>query len=58
MNKRLFVVALIILSTVGLTFAQITSEGRINGKVLDKQGNPLPGVNIEAVSPRLIGKVL
>jgi hypothetical protein len=58
MNKRLFVVALIILSTAGLTFAQLTPIGRINGKVVDQQGNPLPGVNVEAVSPRLIGKAV
>ncbi len=57
MNKKLFVLALIIcLSTVGLTFAQLTPEGRINGKVLDKQGAPLPGVNVAAVSPKLVGK--
>ena len=58
MNKRLFVIALIILSTAGLTFAQLTPIGRINGKVVDQQGNPLPGVNVEAVSPRLIGKAV
>ena len=58
MNKRLFILALIILSTVGLTFAQLTPEGRINGRVVDKQGAPLPGVGVEAVSPKLIGKAV
>lgn len=59
MNKRIWVLVLIAcLSTVGLTFAQITQEGRINGKVVDKQGAPLPGVSVEAVSPKLIGKAV
>jgi len=58
MNKRLFVVALIILSTAGLTFAQLTPTARINGRVVDEQGSPLPGVNIEATSPRLIGNAV
>ena len=58
MNKRLFVVALIILSTAGLMFAQLTPIGRINGKVVDQQGSPLPGVTVEADSPRLIGKAV
>ncbi|HMA53384.1 MAG TPA: carboxypeptidase regulatory-like domain-containing protein, partial [Acidobacteriota bacterium] len=58
MKKKLFVIALIILSTAGLTFAQLTPEGRINGKVVDKQGAPLPGVNVEATSPRLIGRAV
>ena len=56
MKKRLFIIALIVLTTAGLTFAQLTPEGRINGRIVDQQGNPLPGVNVEAVSPRLIGK--
>jgi len=42
----------------GLAFAQLTPEGRINGKVVDVQGNPLPGVSVEAASPRLIGKAV
>ena len=57
MKKRLFVFVLIAcLSMAGLTFAQLTPTGRINGKVADAQGNPLPGVSVEAASPRLIGK--
>ncbi len=31
MKKRLFIIALIVLTTAGLTFAQLTPEGRING---------------------------
>ena len=57
MNKRLFVLLLIVcLSTAGLAFAQLTPTARINGRVVDQQGSPLPGVNVEATSPRLIGK--
>jgi len=37
-------------------FAQIMPEGRITGKVVDDQGSPLPGVTIEATSPKLVGK--
>ena len=56
MSKRLLTFVLIVcLSTVGLAYAQLTPEGRINGKVVDQQGNPLPGVNVVASSPRLIG---
>jgi len=44
------------LAMAGLAFAQLTPTGRINGRVVDAQGNPLPGVNVEATSPRLIGK--
>ncbi len=59
MSKRLFVLVLIMcLSTVGLTFAQLTPTARINGKVVDQQGNPLPGVNVEATSPKLIGQAV
>ena len=59
MSKRLLVCLFIIcMATVGLTFAQIVPEGRINGRVADAQGNPLPGVNVEAISPKLIGKAV
>jgi hypothetical protein len=40
----------------GTALAQLTPEGRIIGKVADDQGSPLPGVNVEATSPRLVGK--
>jgi len=58
MNKRLFVLVLIVLSTAGLALAQVVPQGRIAGKVVDQQGSPLPGVNVEAVSPKLIGKAV
>ena len=59
MKKRLFVLVLIVsLAAAGTAFAQLTPEGRINGKVVDLQGNPLPGVSVEATSPRLVGKAV
>jgi len=59
MKKRLFILIVVLcLSIAGLSFAQLTPEGRINGRIVDQQGNPLPGVNVEAVSPRLIGKAI
>ncbi|MCX8160899.1 MAG: TonB-dependent receptor [Candidatus Saccharicenans sp.] len=45
-----------LLMTVGSTFAQINPEGMITGRVSDDQGSPLPGVNVEATSPKLVGK--
>ena len=57
MKQRLFVLLLIIcVSTAGMAFAQLTPEGKINGRVVDNQGVALPGVNVEATSPRLVGK--
>src|SRR5512143_3051917 len=59
MSKRLLIYAFVACLTMsGLIYAQIVPEGRINGRVADVQGNPLPGVNVEAVSPKLIGKAL
>jgi len=59
MNTKAFILVLIAcVAAAGLAFAQLTPEGRINGKVVDAQGNPLPGVSVEAVSPRLVGKAV
>ena len=38
----------------GTAFAQAPT-GKIIGKVMDDQNVPLPGVNVEATSPRLVG---
>jgi len=57
MKKRLFFLFLIVcLSTAGMAFAQVTPEGKIAGKVIDNQGVALPGVTVEATSPKLVGK--
>ncbi|MCX6573432.1 MAG: carboxypeptidase regulatory-like domain-containing protein, partial [Candidatus Aminicenantes bacterium] len=59
MSKKLFFILLVVcLAAVGPAFAQLTPEGRINGKVVDNQGNPLPGVSVSAASPKLIGKAV
>lgn len=53
-RNLLFCVLGVILITSSL-FAQIPTKGSIFGTVLDEEGNALPGVSIEATSPRLIG---
>ena len=55
-KKLIFLFLIVCLSTAGTAFAQLTPEGRIIGKVMDDQGNPLPGVTVEATSPKLVGK--
>ena len=57
-KKLLFILLIVCLAAVGPAFAQLTPEGRINGKVVDNQGNPLPGVSVAAASPKLIGKAV
>ena len=53
--RNLFLSVLgIILITAGL-FGQIPTKGNIMGTVTDEEGNPLPGVTVEATSPRLMG---
>ncbi len=54
MKKGLIFVFLIL--PLSLALAQITPEGKIVGRVVDDQGNPLPGVTVEATSPKLVGK--
>jgi hypothetical protein len=39
----------------GVLSAQAPTAGRITGTVKDEQGDPLPGVSVEAKSPRLVG---
>lgn len=57
MKKKILVFMLALVLIAGSTaFAQIMPEGMITGKVVDDQGNPLPGVTVEAASPKLVGK--
>ncbi len=57
MKKKLsFLMLIVFVTAAGTAFAQSTPEGRINGKVVDNQGSPLPGVTVQATSPKLIGK--
>ncbi len=54
MSKKALIFAfLAFFATVGFVAAQ---EGKITGKVVDDQGNALPGVTVEAISPKLVGK--
>ena len=58
-KNKLCVTAIILiiflLSGISLS-AQIMPEGKITGRVVDEQGTPLPGVTVEATSPKLVGK--
>ncbi len=58
--KKIFIAAFIVFLSLGLVagsaFAQLTPTGRITGKVVDNQGNALPGVTVEATNPKLVGK--
>lgn len=53
--KWLCVFAVAALLLAGVLSAQAPTAGRITGTVQDDQGNPLPGVSVEAKSPRLVG---
>jgi len=53
--KRVFVF-LIALALMGTYLSAQMPTGKIFGTVTDEQGTPLPGVVIEATSPRLVGK--
>lgn len=48
-----FLIVLILLS--GLALAQSKETGAVQGKVSDEAGAPLPGVNVIATSPNLMG---
>lgn len=55
--KRIFLTALGVILVSGLLSAQgTTPTGKIYGTVTDEDGNPLPGVAVEATSPKLIGR--
>jgi hypothetical protein len=49
------VLAAVLLLTCGAAVAQVPT-GRIVGRVVDDQGQALPGVGVVAESPRLVGK--
>ena len=55
MSKR-FIIAILALFMAGVAFAQLVPTSQMSGKVVDNTGAPLPGVSVEATSPRLVGK--
>ena len=55
MSKK-FVIAILALFIAGTAFGQQVATSKMEGKVLDSTGAPLPGVSIEATSPKLVGK--
>ncbi|HRD01844.1 MAG TPA: carboxypeptidase regulatory-like domain-containing protein [Candidatus Saccharicenans sp.] len=56
-KKRILFLGFLLLFLSSFALAQITQQsGRFEGRVTDDQGNPLPGVAVEATSPRLVGK--
>ncbi len=60
MNKKFFslLAALIIFGLVsGMSYAQSGTTGSIEGKIIDEEGNPLPGAQVKVSSPDLIGGV-
>ena len=57
MSKRI-VIAILALFMAGVAFAQLVPTAKMEGKVADSTGAPLPGVSVEATSPRLVGKAM
>jgi len=55
MSKRL-IIAILALFMAGTAFAQLVPTSKMEGKVVDETGAPLPGVSVEATSPKLVGK--
>ena len=55
-KKRLLLVGFLLVFASSLALAQAPPSGRFQGKVTDDQGNPLPGVTVEATGPKLLGK--
>jgi hypothetical protein len=55
MSKRI-VIAILALFMAGIAFAQMTPTSKMEGRVLDSSGAPLPGVSVEAKSPKMVGK--
>jgi hypothetical protein len=54
--KRLAIFAIFALLLASAGFAQMVPTSKIEGRVIDAQLAPLPGVSVEATSPKLVGK--
>ena len=55
MSKRV-VIAILALFMAGVAFAQLVPTAKMEGRIVDSTGAPLPGVSVEATSPKLVGK--
>jgi len=56
-KKRFLLAGFMLVFLASLAMAQVTQQsGRFEGRVADDQGNPLPGVAVQATSPKLVGK--
>jgi hypothetical protein len=53
--RSIATIAAAALLLAGVLSAQAPTAGRITGTIHDDQGSPLPGVSVEAKSPRLVG---
>ena len=53
--RKLFLFVLAFVFLAGLSFAQSSSTGAIEGKIIDEEGAPLPGATVKLSSPDLIG---
>ena len=54
--ERAFISLIIALALSGPVLSAQTPTGKIFGTITDDQGTPLPGVAVEATSPKLVGK--
>jgi hypothetical protein len=60
MSKKFFKLSLIMLLALGLTsisFAQGRQSGSISGKVVDEEGNPLPGATVTLTGTGVMGSM-
>jgi len=58
MMKRSIIISLLFFIIIpSLLRAQVTQTGAIRGVIKDKEGNPLPGVNVTLTSPSLLGSM-
>ena len=55
-RSRQILLCLLGIAFLGASLAAQVPTGKMFGTVTDEQGNPLPGVSVEATSPKLVGK--
>ncbi len=56
MFKKIPLLAFCLILAAGAGFAQQNVTSKMEGRVMDSSGAPLPGVSVEATSPRMVGK--